>query len=169
MLKLEKHIILIGMPGCGKTTIGKRLAKEINANFIDMDHYLVEKEGRTINEIFQQDGEDIFRELETSAIRNVSIMQPSIISTGGGVIKKKKNIDLLRDNGILFFINRPLDNIISDIDIESRPLLKDHIDNLKRLYEERYDLYNSYCHYNIVNDRDVGYVVREILGELSQS
>lgn len=150
MKKLNKNIILIGMPGCGKTTVGKELAERLEIPFCDMDDYIVTSEGKSILEIFEK-GEEYFRELETKAIAKVSDTFPQVISTGGGVVKKPVNIEILKRTGVIFFINRPIEDIANDVDIKTRPLLKDGTEKLYELYRERAALYKKYCDYDVEN------------------
>lgn len=142
----EKNIVLIGMPGCGKTTIGRLLANKLNMDFVDIDEYIVKLEGRSIVDIFKQ-GEDHFRSLETKAISEIVKAKGIVIGTGGGVVKNKLNMELLKSNGIIVFINRPVEEIYKDIDISIRPLLKENINNLWDIYKERYELYKSFSDY----------------------
>lgn len=150
MIEINKNIVLIGMPGCGKTTIGKELSNMLNLEFCDIDEYIVTTQGKQISEIFEN-GEDHFREIETKAVEEVSKTFPKIISTGGGAVKRVKNIEILRENGIIIFINRSIENIASDVDIKSRPLLKEGSEKLYKLYEERYPLYEAYCDHKVEN------------------
>lgn len=157
-----KNIALIGILGCGKTTVGKALSEKSGIAFIDLDEYIEKKYNTTINEIFKQ-GEDVFRKMETEALKEVSTNIPSIISTGGGVIKKQENMEILKENSIIIFINRPIDNIAADIDISFRPLLAEGPSKLYSLYKERYPLYKKYADYEIINDKDVDSIVNQIM------
>jgi shikimate kinase len=150
MIGMKKNIVLIGMPGCGKTTIGIELSRILNLDFCDIDEYIVSTQGKPISEIFIN-GEDHFRNIETEAVEEVSKTFPKIISTGGGVVKRARNIDSLKENGTIIYIHRPIENIASDVDIKSRPLLKDGVEKLYKLYEERYPLYEGYCDYKVEN------------------
>lgn len=141
---MKKNIILIGMPGCGKTTLGKIISKELSMKFYDMDDYIERKAGKKISELFEK-GEDYFRDVESSVCEEFSKKQGIIISTGGGVIKRKENIDFLKENGIVIFIDRSVDNIIGDVDISKRPLLKEGKEKILKLYDERYLLYKEYA------------------------
>lgn len=167
MIKWNKNIVLTGMPGCGKTTIGKLLAQKLNLDFCDIDEFIEEKYQTSIAEIFKN-GEDYFREIESAAVIEVGRTFPKVISTGGGVVKIHKNIEELRKNGIIIFINRPLENIISDIETTSRPLLAQGKEGLYSLYNERYDLYKKYCNCEIMNNRDMDSVLKDIIFKISK-
>jgi shikimate kinase len=162
MINKNTNIVLIGMPGCGKTTIGKLLAEKLNKSFIDVDSYIERVENRTIPEIFLQ-GESYFRDIETKAVKNVAKSEGQIISTGGGVIKRKENIETLKENGIIIFIDRPVEDIASDVDTENRPLLKDKKEALFTLYKERYDLYKASCDYQVKNEESIDFVLDKII------
>ncbi len=162
MRKINKNIVLIGMPGCGKTTIGNLLVQRLNMEFIDIDKYIEEKEKRSITDIFNY-GEDYFRKIESKAVEEVSNKFSMVISTGGGVVKLYSNIERLNKNGIIIFINRSIEDIISDVDISSRPLLKDGKDKIYKLFKQRYYLYKKYCDYEIMNDTELNEVVDRII------
>ena len=162
MKKISKNIVLIGMPGCGKTAIGEKLAKALNLEFSDVDTYIEEKCKMTIPEIFKK-GEAYFREIETCALEEVSKTYPKVISTGGGIVKKQRNIEILKQNGIIIYINRPVEEIVKDINIENRPLLSGGREKIYRLYEERRELYEMYSDIEIVNDMSEDYAVSKII------
>lgn len=147
---MNDKIILIGMPGCGKTTIGKVLARELNYNFYDMDEYIEERNNKTIKEIFNKSEEE-FRNLETKACKELINKKRVVISTGGGVITRDKNVEILKD-GIIVFINRPLSMILEDVDVSNRPLLKGGKERLYKLYDERFLRYRKASHIEIVNE-----------------
>ena len=149
-----KNIVLIGMPGCGKTTLGKILNKELSMEFYDMDNYIERKTDKKISELFEK-GENYFRDIESLACEELSKNKNVIISTGGGVIKRKENIDFLKENGIVIFIDRSVDDIIGDVDISKRPLLKEGKEKVLKLYEERYLLYKNYADEIVVNNKNI--------------
>ena len=161
---MSKNIILlIGMPGCGKTTIGKEVSKKLGYKFCDMDNYIEDISKSTIKELFKI-SEDHFRDYETKACKELSaINDPIIISSGGGVVKRKKNIDYFKEKGIIIFIDRPIENIIKDVDTASRPLLNDGRSKLYNLYSERYNLYKDFCNYKITNDEGIEKVINNII------
>ena len=119
-----KNIVLIGMPASGKTTISELLAEKLEMEKYDVDVYLEEKEGRLIKDIFSEFGEEYFRDLEEKYTNELSEKKGIIISTGGGVIKRKKNIENLKKNGIVIFLDREPGEIAKE-DHSLRPLLQD--------------------------------------------
>ena len=139
ILLSKRNIVLIGMPSSGKSTIGKALAQMLGMKFIDTDELIVKKSGRDIKSIIQEDGEGYFRALECEAVLEAAAYQNTVIATGGGAILNSRNVELLKGNGRLYFLDRPLEKLFVTDD---RPLSND-IQKLKRLYDERYDIYHS--------------------------
>ncbi len=137
LYKEKMNIILIGMPSSGKTSVGKVLAELLNKKFVDTDALIADFHGKSIPDIFKSDGEAFFRELETKIINNVSKENACIVATGGGAILNKVNIDMLKGNGRVYFIDRSLDKLITTDD---RPLSNNRID-LEKRYRERYSKY----------------------------
>ncbi|MGH4121976.1 MAG: chorismate mutase [Clostridium sp.] len=158
----RKSIVLIGMPGSGKSAIGQILAEKLGVIFLDIDTYIEDSTNLKITEIFKN-GEELFRDIEAKVTFEVSQKVPAVISTGGGVIKRYENIINLKKNGIIFYINRPIKNIEGDIDIKSRPLLSKDLSQLYSLFEERGTLYKKYCDYEIMNISNIDDVVNNII------
>ena len=156
------NIVLIGMPGAGKTTIGKKLSQALGRPVIDADDVVVQQTGRTIKDLFQE-GEDVFRTAETEAIRTLAAKDGIIISCGGGVVKRPENIGYLQENGKIFFLNRDLAAIAGSVDKVSRPLLNSAEDRLTQLYKERMPLYLKYCDYAIPVDEDFDKTTKDIV------
>lgn len=156
--KDKQNIVLIGMPGCGKSTIGEALSKKTGREYIDTDEMIVRDHG-VISEIFAQKGEAYFRSLETQAVKEASKQSGIIIATGGGAVLKRENVEALRQNGIIFFLNRPLEDIIPTDD---RPLSRD-VEALKKRFEERYDLYVASTDYEIHIDGVAENAVNKIM------
>ncbi|MBU3178722.1 shikimate kinase [Clostridium estertheticum] len=157
-----KNIVLIGMPGCGKSEIGEILAEKIEMDFIDVDVFIESSTSRSITEIFKN-GEDGFRDTESIAVMDLSKKNHVVISTGGGVIKRYENILNLKRNGIIIYINRPIENIVSDINIEGRPLLAKDPGRISKLFDERGPLYKKYCDYEVMNISEINDVVNDII------
>lgn len=155
----ESNLVLLGMPSAGKTTIGKCLAAKMKKSFIDLDDVIVKKAGMRIPEIFHLFGEEGFRHLETLVAKKISKEHNAVISTGGGIVLKKENIDALRLNGITFFIDRNLDDLIYKD--SNRPLLNGK-DSVEKLYTQRYPLYQKYADQIIKNDGSLEQCVENI-------
>lgn len=156
-----KNIVLIGMPGSGKTTIGYELSKKLDMNFIDVDRYVEENEKSSISDMFEI-SEEYFRRIENKYIEKLSKLNSTVIATGGGVIKNENNILMLKNNSIIIYVNRKIDDIMKDIDVSKRPLLKNGKDRLKELFEERHHLYQKYCDLEVVNDSGIIDIVNRI-------
>lgn len=119
-------IYLVGFMGCGKSTIGKRLAKKIKYNFIDLDNFIEEKAGNTISEIFSKYGEAEFRRLETKYLKEASELENVIISTGGGVPCFANNIEIMKQSGTIIYLqldNKSLANRLRNSKKQDRPLI----------------------------------------------
>ena len=149
MHSTHKNIVLIGMPGVGKTTIGKLLADGTGREFVDVDEYIEQQAGMSIPDMFAV-SEEFFREREAAVIRELSTKGNLVIATGGGVIKIAANMQTLKNSGLVFFLNRSVDDILVDLDADYRPLLRDNPrEKLAQLYQERYDKYLSCADYTI--------------------
>lgn len=133
----KENIVLIGMPASGKSTLANLLSKDLSRPVMDTDAMIVSSRKKSIPGIFSEEGEDTFRDYETEEIANVSLLNNSIIATGGGAILRKENVRMLKQNGVLFFINRPYEKLLPTVD---RPLASS-IEAIKKRYEERYSLY----------------------------
>ncbi len=140
--KSKENIVLSGMPGSGKSTVGKILASMLNRIFIDTDEEIVRLAGKEITDIFSEIGNEGFRRLESETVRRISSeYQGAVIATGGGVILRDDNVRALKRNGRIYFLNRPLEYIVPTAD---RPLALDRA-ALQARFEERYERYLSTC------------------------
>ena len=135
----KQNILLIGMPGTGKTTVGTVLADMLGRELFDTDEMIVARDGRPIPEIFAEDGEEYFRDLESAAASELSQKTGVIISGGGGIITREENYYALAENSFIVFLNRDL----SLLPTEGRPLSQSQ--PLERLYQMRLPLYRSWC------------------------
>lgn len=138
LTKQMQNIILIGMPGCGKTTIGKILAQKTGKQFVDMDETIIQKSGMPIPQIFEQSGEKGFRDLEAETARMLGKMRGMVIATGGGAILRPENVDALRQNGFVIHIDRP----VNCLPMNGRPLSKD-LGALQKMERARMPLYKA--------------------------
>lgn len=162
---ITKNIFLIGMPGAGKSTIGKILSENLFLPFYDADIYLESSIGKSISSLFIQ-GEDIFRDIETEILKKL-VLKKAIIATGGGVIVRKENRELLKKEGFVFFIDRKIEDIKKDIQKEYRPLLRKGV-SLESLYEERFPLYKEVADFHILNKVRISEVIDEIQEKIKQ-
>lgn len=155
-----ENIILIGMPGCGKSTIGRLLADELQKTFVDADEELVKTYGMDIPAIFANQGEAGFREKETSILESLGKRSGLIIATGGGCVTREENYPLLHQNGKLFWIQRELDQLPTD----GRPLSQ--ITKMEDMYRIRKPLYEHFADYTIRNNQTAEAAAAEILAIL---
>lgn len=169
-MRRRKNIVLIGMTGCGKTTVGLALSYRLKMPFIDMDAWIEKKDGRTIPQIFAEDGEEGFRRLETKISELVSKEHGTIISTGGGVVTRPENMKFLRRHAVVVYINRSPENIMKQIRLDKRPMLKGKTDALVPMYETRHPLYLKYADIEVKNrcnfEQGVENVYRAVKGRI---
>ncbi|MDK0812507.1 shikimate kinase [Clostridium perfringens] len=161
----KRGVLLIGMPGAGKTTIGRELSTVLKMNFLDMDEFIERSTGKEIKELFSQ-GEEVFRDLESKSCELLSTLKNVVISSGGGIVTREENMGNFKEF-ITVFINRPLDLIMEDIDTEGRPLLWDGKERITNLYRDRIDLYKKHSDIEIINDGTTKEAIREIVKAIS--
>ena len=152
-----QNIILIGMPGCGKSAVGRALRDYTGRELIDADTYLVEKYGMTIPEIFEKEGEEGFRRRETEVLGELGKRSGIILSTGGGCITRPENYPLLHQNGTIFWIQRKLENLAR----KGRPLSL--TTPLEELYAARRDKYAAFADHIVVSDEIIEHTVQKII------
>ena len=154
--KME-NIILIGMPGCGKSTVGKHLAEITGKQFIDADVEVVRLAGETIPEIFSKYGEEKFRQLETTILSELGKKSGCIIATGGGCVTRSENYNLLHQNGIIIWLQRDLSSLPTD----GRPLSQK--EKLQEMHAIRNPLYSKFADITIENNTTVENTAQSIL------
>jgi len=142
--KME-NIVLIGMPGCGKSTIGKILAEKLHKEFVDADLCIEQSANLTIPEIFKTSGEDGFRKMESQVLRELGKKSGQIIATGGGCVTRQENYSHLHQNGTIIWIKRALDTLPTD----GRPLSQTN--SLEKMYEERRPMYQAFSDFVVDN------------------
>lgn len=133
------NVCLVGMPSCGKSTIGRQLARALNRPFVDLDAEIEKAAGKSIPQIFEKRGENGFRALETETAARFGMGSGQIISCGGGVVKRPENVRALRQNGVIVFIDRPVELLKVG---GNRPL-STSMDGLKQMEAERRPLYEA--------------------------
>ncbi len=144
---MSQNIILIGMMGSGKTTLGKWLSTALNLKFIDTDHIIEEMQGQSIRQIFDRHGVAHFRQLEAALIEKLSGVNDSVLATGGGIILNPNNNIALRQLGTVIYLRGSTDQLVRNVSLESdsRPLLNLH--NLETILMVREKLYEGTAHY----------------------
>lgn len=147
---LPSRIYLVGMPGCGKSTLAKSLANKLAYHFIDTDQLIWQTTQMPISTIFEQHGEDFFREKEREILHTTFKMTRIVVATGGGTPCYFDNIEQINQHGLAVFINLPIAILANRIEQQQqqRPLLntqnaQELIDKLKNLYQQRYDFYDK--------------------------
>lgn len=148
--------------GSGKSTIAKRLSKQLNRPLIEMDELIEKRANQTITDIFKNKGEEYFRQLESDLCKEISGSEGCIISTGGGVVLNPVNVEYLRQNGIIIYLNRPVDKILNDLKTSNRPLIKNDPNKLYDLYDYRHKLYVKACNYHLHNIGGLDEIINEI-------
>lgn len=153
------NLVLVGMPSSGKSKLGRAVARKLKKPFVDVDHLVEEQSGKTIPELFAQGGEALFRPLETTALAGAAKETGQVISTGGGVVTRAQNHPLMRQNGVVLYICRPLQQLIPG---GERPL-STSMEALEKLYIQRAPLYEAVADVIVENDAPFMQVVHKIL------
>lgn len=155
----KENIVLIGMPGCGKTTVGKMLAERLHRPFIDVDAEIVAEGGREISEIFAADGEEEFRRAESRMIKKIAeYARGAVIATGGGAVLRGENTEALKKDGRIYFIDRAAELLLPTAD---RPLANS-VQSIKKRFEERYGIYCESADVHIISDNDAEHTAKQI-------
>lgn len=160
------NIVLIGMSGSGKTTIGERLAEKLSMKFADTDEMIEKKEGRKIKDIFAEKGETYFRDLETEIAISASKIDGYIISTGGGMVLRDRNMQCLKENSVIIYIKRSVESIRKTMDASNRPLLKSGLAKLNEMEKERSPIYEKYADLIVLNEAEPEKAINEIINNI---
>lgn len=155
--KQTENLVLVGMPGSGKSTIGRILAEQLGRDFVDADAWIAEKAGYSIPEIFATQGETGFRALETQVLAEIGMLSGKVIATGGGCVTQYENYPLLHQNGHIFWLKRDT----SQLPVEGRPLSQAIA--LDEMYQVRKDMYAAFADDTVSNDTTPAEAVNEIL------
>ena len=157
-----KNIVLIGMPGCGKSTIGTLLAEKLGRTLADADEKIIALAGKSIPEIFAQEGESVFRNWETQALTELGKQSGLVIATGGGCVTQKRNYPLLHQNGYLVWLERDWSKLPTD----GRPLSQ--ANDLGKMYAARKPLYEAFADIRVENTDTPAETVQKILDALEE-
>lgn len=157
-----ENLILIGMPGCGKTTIGMLLAQRTGKKFVDADEALEQRVGRPITEIIPTEGESAFRQMETDTLAQLGKQSGLVIATGGGCVTQERNHPLLHQNGTILWLTRSIDKLPTD----GRPLSQ--AGKLSEMFEKRRALYERFADISVSNDGPVEETLAQIMAALEK-
>ncbi|MEO0444543.1 MAG: shikimate kinase [Verrucomicrobiota bacterium] len=139
-----QNVVLVGFMGTGKTTVGQKVAKSLGYQFVDTDALVEEVEGRSIPDIFAQEGEEGFRGKETEVLQRALQQDHAVISTGGGAVLRKENRKLIQEGGFCVWLTASAEDILERVMMNTnRPLLqtKDPLETIQRMLSERHDFY----------------------------
>lgn len=149
-------LVLVGLPGSGKSTVGRQLARRLGLPFTDTDHAIEQRIGCSIREFFDREGEAAFRDIEEEVIRELTEAGRAVLATGGGAVLRAANREQLRRTGCVIYLRSPPEELFRRLRHDSqRPLLQvaDPLQKLRALYDERDPLYRETCHYVIETGR----------------
>lgn len=153
---LNRIIFLIGMPGSGKSSLGRRAARETGVPFLDLDDWIAERAGMSIPEIFARYEEEGFRRMETNALAYLTGLRPGVIALGGGTPMNPVNQKIIRGFGSVVLLDRPLERILADLRTETRPLLAEEPETrMRELYDQRMPAYRRLADVTIRNDGEI--------------
>ena len=163
-LELEmKNIVLVGMPGCGKSTIGRKIAEKLGRTFKDADDEVLAFSGKTPAEIITNEGETAFRKVETEVLKELCKQSATVVSTGGGCVTVDENFDVIRQNSVVVWVKRPIDKLATN----GRPLSKSP-EELEKMFRIRAPKYEKISDIVIENFGDIEKVVSDVLNSIER-
>ena len=169
---MKQHIYLIGFMGTGKTTISHKLQQLTQAEEIDMDVWIVEKNGMSINDMFEKYGETYFRDRETDAVREIAGYAPAIVSCGGGAVLRDKNTQMMKESGRIVLLTATPETVYERVkNSTDRPLLNGNmnVEHIASLMEKRRELYVNACDVQVVTDGKTPDEIAEEILKISQN
>ncbi len=158
--KSTGNVVLVGMPGCGKSTVGRLVAEVLGRPFKDADEEIKNFTGKSPSAIIKEEGEQAFRTVETQVLRNLCKESGMVIATGGGAVTQKENRDILRQNGVVVFIERD----VKELSTQDRPLSV----NLPDLYEKRLPMYENFAHISVDGNHSAQNVAGKVMSAFSE-
>lgn len=170
--KIEQNIFLIGFMGAGKSTIAKVLQRELGMELVEMDERIVKEQGMSINDIFAQKGEDGFRDIESQLVIDIGKNKNSIVSCGGGVVVRPKNVENMKKSGKIVFLTATPETILKRVkNGKDRPLLNGHmnVEYISELMEKRRQMYEDAADVKVSTDgKTVGEICTEIIQAITR-
>ena len=169
MSKGNRHIYLIGFMGCGKTSVSIAMNQLYGKNIVEVDDRITAREGRSINQIFAESGENYFRDLETEMLKELAEEDNIIVSCGGGMVLREENRRLMKENGVIIWLDATPETILERVkDDDSRPKLKGrkNVKDIQALKDKRADAYAEAADIKVDTD---GKTIREVAKEIYES
>ncbi len=160
------NLYLVGLPGAGKTTVGRIVARRLNLRFVDLDRLIIQREGKTIRELYQD--ENSFREKETAALKWVNeTLDRCVVATGGGIVERPENVELLRKEKVLYVVRHPR-SILTTLNTDKRPVFHDDPNRIYPIARRRIPLYESIADARVTNNRSLHSCIGKVLTQLEQ-